>query len=131
MVSNLIAGLLGAVLGAAVWSWIFLPSDEEGQETESETFAELRAENEKLEKALSFERSCLHYLRMEKEGLMFEHNCNVDSRRIAEQEVERLTTLLQEEKQESYKKDQRIVELQLLSVKLSKELLEQVEPQNK
>ena len=126
MVSNLIAGLLGAVLGAALWNWILLSPDEEGQETESETFSELRAENEKFKKALSFERSCLHYLRMEKEGLMFEHNCNVDSRRSAEQEVERLSALLKEEQQESYKKDQRIVELQLQSVKLSRELLEEV-----
>ncbi len=131
MVSNLIVGVICAVLGAAVWNWYLDSSDEEGLETENETLAELRAKNEKLNRSLSFERSCLDYLRRETEGLRFEYNCNADARERAEQEVERLSALLKEEQQESYKKDQRIVELQLLSVKLSKELLEQVEHQSK
>lgn len=131
MVSNLIAGLLGAVLGAAVWNWCLLSSAEEGKKTENKTVARLSARIEKLNKALSFERSCLGYLRQEAEQLRFEHNCNVDTRKRAEQEVERLSTLLKEEQQENYKKRQELVELQLLNVKLSRELMEQVERQNK
>lgn len=127
MVTDLLVGFICAVLGAVTWSWCLAPSAEE----ENETLKELRAENEKLNKALSFERSCLGYLRREAEGLRFEYNCTASARERADQEVERLSALIKEEQQESYKKDQRIVELQLLSVKLSKELLEQVEHQEK
>lgn len=138
MVSNLLIFFLGTILGGAVCYWLSDGlADKERKASEGiapnphQPISNPNSEIGSLQNQLKWARVSQNSLLKELEDLRFECSVIRSNRAAAEQKVEELKDQLKLELQESYKKDQRIVELQLLSVKLSKELLEQVEHQNK
>lgn len=133
MVSHLFVGILGIITGAFAWSWLCSDSGSQGSKKSKDVAAKpsplisrQEGENERLKKELFWAKSELSYKIEEANGLRFQVNTLEYGRDDDKKEIEQLKAQLVAERKESYQKDQRIVELQLQSVKLSRELLEEV-----
>ena len=133
MVSHLFVGVLGVIIGAGAWSWLCSDSGSQGSKKSKDVAAKpsqlipsQEGENERLKRELFWAKSELSYHIEEAKDLRFQVNTLEYGRDDDKKEIEQLKEQLVAERKESYQKDQRIVELQLQSVKLSKELLEQV-----
>lgn len=133
MVSHLFVGVLGIITGAFAWSWLCSDSGSQGSKKSkdisakpSQTIPRQEGENERLKRELFWAKSELSYHIEEAKGLRFQVNTLEYGRDDDKKEIEQLKAQLVAERKESYQKDQRIVELQLQSVKLSRELLEEV-----
>ena len=138
MVSNLFVGVLGAVLGVGVWNWLagdLVAKERETHrdvvKTQAQLIAEQNIELEKLKEEKLEGQGILLLCKAALEAARDALHAQRDAREKAEQKVARLWMLLKQERKAHYEKSQQIVELKLLNEKLSKELLEQVEHQNK
>ena len=138
MVSNLFVGVLGTVLGVGVWNWLagdLVAKERETHrdvvKTQAQLIAEQNIELEKLKEEKLEGQGILLLCKAALEAARDALHAQRDAREKAEQKVARLWMLLKQERKAHYEKSQQIVELKLLNEKLSKELLEQVEHQNK
>lgn len=138
MVSNLFVGVLGAVLGVGVWNW--LTGDLVAQEreayrdavkTQAQHITEQNIELAKLEVDKVKSQEILQLCKGVLEAAREEMRAQRAARKQAEEKAARLWMLLKAERKAHYEKSQELVELKLLNEKLSKELIEQVERQNK
>ncbi len=138
MVSNLFVGVLGAVLGVGVWNWLagdLVAKERETHRnvvnTQAQLIAEQNIELEKLEGEKLESQGIMLLCKVALEAVRDELHAQRAAREKAEHKVARLWQLLKTERKAHYEKSQQLVELKLLNEKLSKELLEQVEHQNK
>lgn len=138
MVTNLFVGVLGAVLGVGVWNWLagdLVAKERETHrnvvKTQAQLIAEQNIELEKLKEEKLEGQGILLLCKAALEAARDALHTQRDAREKAEQKVARLWQLLKQERKAHYEKSQQIVELKLLNEKLSKELLEQVEHQEK
>lgn len=138
MVSNLFVGVLGAVLGVGVWNWLagdLVAKERETHrdvvKTQAQLIAEQNIELEKLEEEKVKSQGILLLCKGVLEAAREEMRAQRAARKKAEKKAAHLWMLLKAERKAHYEKSQQLVELKLLNEKLSKELLEQVEHQNK
>ena len=138
MVSNLFVGVLGAVLGVGVWNWLagdLVAKERETHrdvvKTQAQLIAEQNIELEKLKEEKLEGQGILLLCKGGLEAAREEMRAQRAARKKAEQKVARLWMLLKQERKAHYEKSQQIVELKLLNEKISKELIEQVEHQEK
>lgn len=138
MASNLFVGVLGAILGVGAWNW--LTGDLIDKEREShrdlvkiqeQFIAEQNIELEKLKEEKLESQGILLLCKVALEAARDELHAQRDAREQAEHKVARLWQLLKAERKAHYEKSQQLVELKLMNEKLSKELIEQVEHQEK
>ena len=138
MVTNLFVGVLGAVLGVGVWNWLagdLVAKEREAHrdvvKTQAQLIAEQNIEIEKLEEDKVKSQGLLLLCKGVLEAAREEMRAQRAARKKAEKKAARLWMLLKAERKAHYEKSQELVELKLLNGKLSKELIEQVEHQDK
>ena len=138
MVSNLFVGVLGAVLGVGVWNWLagdLVAKEREAHrdvvKTQAQFIAEQNIELEKLEEEKVKSQELLLLCKGVLKSLSGEMCAQYAARKKAEKKAARLWMQLKAERKAHYEKSQQLVELNLLNEKLSRELLEQVEHQDK
>ena len=138
MVSNLFVGVLGAILGVGAWNWLagdLVAKEREAHRdvvtTQAQLIAEQNIELEKLKEEKLEGQGILLLCKAALEAARDALHAQRDAREKAEHKVVRLWQLLKAERKAHYEKSQELVELKLLNEKLSKELIEQVERQNK
>ena len=138
MVTNLFVGVLGAVLGVGVWNWLagdLVAKEREAHrdvvKTQAQLIAEQNIELEKLKEEKLEGQGILLLCKAALEAARDALHAQRDAREQAEHKVARLWMLLKAERKAHYEKSQELVELKLLNEKLSKELIEQVEHQEK
>ena len=138
MVSNLFVGVLGAILGVGAWNWLagdLIAKERESHrdvvKAQAQLIAEQNIELEKLEEEKTKSQGILLLCKGVLEAARGEMRAQRAARAKAEKKAARLWMLLKAERKSHYEKSQELVELKLLNEKLSKELLEQVEHQEK
>ena len=138
MVSDLFVSVLVGVLVMGVWSWLsgdLVAKERKAHRDDIKAQVQLRKkQNIKLEKLEAEARKdsarligCELALSLAKIDIA----CQRKAREAVDKKVMRLWKLLKQERAAHYEKSQQLVELRLLNEKLSKELIEQVEHQDK
>lgn len=138
MVSNLFVGVLGAILGVGAWNWLsgdLIAKERESHrdvvKAQAQLITEQNIELEKLEEEKVKSQGILLLCKGVLEAAREEMRAQRAARKKAEKKAARLWMLLKAERKAHYEKSQQLVELRLLNEKLLKELLEQVEHQEK